>query len=286
MGCVGGPGFRHVIPFAPASLSVRTSILFIGASLAAGAAASSLTACELVFPDVVRDSGASGDAKAPNDSSALDAGPSLCGMEPADSGIVFCDGFEHELDAWTVVMNGGGIVDISSAEAYRGSHSLHTTLPGMATTVAMTAEVNHRQDWPQPLFARFFALLPSPSAPAYATSLLILNTTSPTIEGIETFLTGGNASIALSTFSSLHSANSNVPVPDRWICFELEVDGSNATLTVSDASEPLTVSFPVATEGLLLDLGLAYATPTPATPSYEGLFDEIAVGSKPISCAE
>jgi hypothetical protein len=265
---------------------VRTSILFVGASVAALAAALLLTACELVFPDVVRDSGASGDSNAPNDSSTLDAGPSLCGTDPADSGIVFCDGFEHGLDAWTVVMNGGGIVDISSAQAYRGSHSLHSTLPDVTTTVAMAAEVNRSQDWPQPLFTRFFALIPSSPAPAYATSLLILNTTTPTVEGVEAFLTGGPGSIALSTFFSPQSANSGATVPSEWTCFQLEVDGTNATLTVSSLSRPLTVSFPVGTKDLLLNLGFSYATPTAATPTYEGFFDEIAVGSKPISCAE
>jgi hypothetical protein len=271
--------------------SMRARVLFVGTSIAAGSLV--LVGCELVFPNVVRgsdgDSGPLADSAPANDSGApADAGRSTC-----DSGeFVFCDGFENGLVNWTSELLGGGTVAVDSTHVYRGRYALHATLPSVAAMGGnVSAEVRHAQTWPTTMFTRFFVYV-TPPFPHSSTDLLILHTTTPTVTGVNIFLTGvasGSSSIGLSTFGvpdAGGAGSSEEPPANGWACILLSVNGTTATLLSDrDAGNPLvTLSFPVTTSNLSLDLGLSYVSTAVADTVHDAWFDEVSLGTTPIGC--
>jgi hypothetical protein len=262
-----------------------------GSALAAFATALVSAGCNSILG--IADHALAADAQ-PQDASEPDVaspgGPSLCDSS-VDSGLVFCDGFENGLGAWAIATTDGGTVTTDSTHAYRGNSALHAYLPPTTVSGApYNAELFRTPPvpWPQPMYVRFFAYLPSPKHGS-GTSLVILNTV-PALEGTNVLLTGNEAgSIALATFNVPNATESNAIAmpPAQWVCLELEVDGEHSYLWINSASTPsITLSFPVPTTNLALSLGLRDPTALAGDAPYEGWLDEIAVGSRYVGCDE
>jgi hypothetical protein len=211
-------------------------------------------------------------------------GPSLC---PGD--FAFCDGFEQGLGAWSLAQAGGGTASVSTTHVYRGNYALSSELPSTAAAgTSLTAVVTHPQNWPEPLFARVFAYVSSPShrAPANATNLLLLNNTSPD-QGTSVFVAGNSQEIGLSTFgvADANGQSHGVMPLEQWVCIELEADGANATVWIDGSASPvLTLPFAIPTATLFLDLGQGYISAGVTDTTFEAWFDEIAVNKTRVGC--
>jgi hypothetical protein len=243
--------------------------------------------CTLLY-DFGRLEGPSVGADASNeggpDGGADAAGPSLC-----DDSFAFCDGFENGLGAWTPTTSGGGTVRIDSTHVFRGNFALHATLPPVTTSgTAMEAYLVRSQLWPAPLYMRFFVYLLPPPARLSPTDLFFVNNAPPQLAGVALYVTAQNESAALGAFGGAGNATvTSAPLPAaKWLCLELEADGTHAFAWIAgEASPALTLPFSANVGQLLANLGLQYASATAGDGAYDAWFDEIAVDSKRVYCS-
>jgi hypothetical protein len=239
----------------------------------------------------LRDAGGDVDAKvmqdAAPDSTVLgegglpDAGgPSLCD----DSGFLFCDGFEHGLDAWTITLDNGGTLEADSTRVFRGDYSLHVSLPEVVDAGDIKAILLRNGDRPPHYFERAFAYFNS-SPPKYSMQMLTLNLGH---SGVEAYMRGSTAGrIALSTYG-IPDAGANISAESmplsQWVCLEMELDGTDATLWVDGTETPAPIAFALPDGGITMQVGLLYLNPLVKTLAYEAWFDEFAVNGTRIGC--
>jgi hypothetical protein len=255
---------------------------------AAGCGLSGVLSCSLLYSaDAI--SGAPSDASSDAPSDASEAAPSPEGgtdaPTPCDPSFVFCEGFEHGLDAWTPDTKNGGTVTTDSTHAYRGAYALHTFLPGH--TVDLHAAIKYKQPWGSPVYVRFFVYLTSPLHPAYMSLLFF---TEPAPSGAALALATNGPPGDNLTFDSLAAdgggsgALSSIPL-DTWVCLEVAIDGTSGSLWMNGSAKPLaTVGFVAPTDTVTLGLGPHVGGST-IDAAYDAWFDDVAVSHQAIGCA-
>jgi hypothetical protein len=231
--------------------------------------------CSLIYPSSDLTQGAAG-------GTAGDAGaPSRC-----DSGFVFCDGFEHGLDAWSVQSAGGGAAAVDSAKVRRGAFALRSQMPAVTTGSNAAAGITHAQALPPHFFVRLFIFLPSPWG---APSANLVKFVTANGNGVGLYATGGVPKLASEAFNlpNAGSQHSDATAPlDAWTCIEVEMDRPNQRMRVFvEGTEIADLARQVAlpASDINLELGLEYSTPA-ASPAYAAWFDEVAADGAAIGC--
>ncbi len=222
----------------------------------------------------------------PGDGAVAEAGgPSLC----ADSGFLFCDGFENGLDAWSSYGKGGGAVAIDNSFAFRGTSSVHVSLPavGDASTGAPLQAVLYRLQGrgsaSSPLYERVFAYFPGHPLPS--TSLLTLD--APADAGAVGYMRGDSGDIALLTYDTpgAHSVPSSNPMPtSSWVCLEMRVDGTTADFWVDGEATSLSIALPLTSLMVDMQLSISYSKPVAGASVYDAWYDEFVANGTRIGC--
>jgi hypothetical protein len=246
-----------------------------------------------VTPDTT---GVSGDGPLPTEDGGADVaapesgvvagGPSLC----ATANVLFCDGFENGLGAWTAEANGGHSSP-DKARAFRGSSSLHATVDAVKQPNGpVNAKQVHFQQLPADVFVRVFLYVPSPFPPANPDLIEITVDNAP-YPGMEVRgqTPGHLAATAFGGPTDDWTSASLLPL-DQWTCLEVEVDGPNQAFRawMNDAAiADMTRSFtqPVSTAGIV-KVGLAYFGPAANQAPTEVWVDEVAVDGARIGGAK
>jgi hypothetical protein len=249
----------------------------MGVVASLGCALAGVSGCSFLYSEDALTSGKQGDA-----------GPSEAGVSTCNSALVFCDGFERGLDAWTQDLQGGGGVAVDSVHAFRGNGALHASMPAGGTgPFGVHAALERVQSWGKPVHMRFFVYLPSPLHRGNM-GLLMLREASPAQGTLYLYTVGEPNNFVVVDSQLVRDSGTSGPLRavalDTWVCFQVSIDGTSATLRMGDEEPLATVSFEVSTEKMLLNLG-AHLNGAPDDPSYDVWFDEIAVDSDPIGCA-
>jgi hypothetical protein len=265
--------------------------MFVVAAIACGL--SGILGCSLLYSaDAIsnaRRDEPSPDGAAGGDAGGEDAGGDAGGdtsvVSTCDSPHVFCDGFEHGLGAWNQDTANGGTVTVDTLHRFRGNSALHASLPAGATNIK--AALTRTQSWGRPVYIRFFVYLTSPLYPADL-GLLQVQEPAPSQAILFLYTNGFPNYVAFGSQSAPDASTSGplVEVPlETWVCMEVALDGTNATLRMNGGDTPLaTVTFVASTENVLLNLGLHVSQSS--NPAFDAWFDEVAVDNHPIGCTQ
>jgi hypothetical protein len=234
-----------------------------------------------------------GDAMQPSDAApdappAADGGASLC----ATAGVVFCDGFENGLGAWSTEMAMGGHLSVDTARFYRGTHSLHAHIDAIngMNRPSPAGLADHSQSWPQPLFVRMFVYMPSPFAPQSIGQFIDVIADQAPNQGVQlnarptTAYFGGTGWNGLDTDWS--SPNDLIAL-GAWQCIELGIEASGFVHVFVEDHELLAMqhTLPAVPPAFgVLKVGLAFFQAV-QQPAYDAWIDEIAVDRAKIGCA-
>jgi hypothetical protein len=215
-------------------------------------------------------------------------GASLC----ADGGLLFCDGFEGDLSAWSTEMAAGGDVSIGTDHVFRGAHALHAHSGAVAGgTPFVKAYVDRTQAWPATVFVRAFVYLEPPYGAASVAGLVNVFASAAPYPGAEldlepqTRLLGGQGYDDPRLDSAWISTTKLTP--SSWHCIELELDSVQGALhafyegvEVPDLSHVFAGPIPPLNV-LQLGLGFSEANPQPASDIW---IDEVAASGVRVGC--
>jgi hypothetical protein len=217
----------------------------------------------------------------------VEGNASLCATTQAR----LCDGFETEaLDGqWTPGAE-SGLVMVDTTRAYRGTRSLHAHTNAVPAGSVSSAGLYESRTFPQatPVYVRVWAYLASPFPGGFNQ---LVNFVDNGTTGISFSIKNGFPVLNAYTSPIAYHESTTVPVPvDRWTCLQFDIGQGaptgDAHLFVDGAEVSDAVGHDVSTtamRGVLFGLDFISDSGTPAADLW---LDEIAVGDKPIGCAD
>jgi hypothetical protein len=216
------------------------------------------------------------------------AGPSRCGT----AGVLLCESFENGLDnaTWSPLVTTDGTVTVDEQHAFRGTKALHVKV----VNTGHKAAISETKTFPianNVLFARMFVWFD-----AFTTTAHFTMAEAPQMAAGAWIRFGGQG--GKYGVGTDHGASGDwlqqdtVPVPTKqWTCLEFEFKGDTNEFHVwqDDIERPALNTGATKHAGFVIppmtSLWFGWQTYSNQAPG-ELWIDEIAIDSKPISCAK
>lgn len=225
------------------------------------------------------------------DLSGVDLGvvPSTC----SQISVALCDGFESgviDAQRWNPSTSLGQI-SVTTARAYRGTHSLHMHLEPVDAGTTTEASLYEGQTFPaNDLFMRVFVYFPSGQG-GYDTDLLSENQNAQPYNETDVQIDNSNFATYNGVANVFHSSSTPLPI-GRWFCLEYEVlQGAGGAVHVwVDGNEVPELAqaqnLAAAPPFALGHVGLQRYQPSANTTAFDGYYDEIIIDTARVGCSK
>ena len=234
-----------------------------------------LAGCHLLFPLDGFDDGDSGAG-----------GGTGGGNVPSCAGAFLCDGFESGLGNWTEkVTQFGGTVDADTAQANRGTRSLHSVTDWNNAGDESFAMVRDDRAVPLLFYARVFAYLPAP-APQGAYAIIAVQESDGDYRGTSLGFQSGQLMLVNwgGMPDTVQVANGTFPT-GKWVCLEWMLDSTqHETRVWQDGTELPELHLTGLTTPAYNWFRLGLDVVGMPNVIYELWLDDLYVGTQPVGC--